>query len=70
MKKLASLNGFPKSISTSVIKRVLNKSINDSQTDDDNNIIKFYLSLPYFGSAGVVLVKKCIITLRKNIKKM
>ena len=69
MKKFASWNGFPKSVSTSIIKRALNKSINDSHTDADNDI-KFYLSLLYFGRAGVMLVKKCIIALKKNIKKM
>ena len=69
IKKFASWNGFPKSISTSIIKRALNKSINDNHTDDDNDIIKFYLNLPYFGRAGEMLVKKYIRTLKKNIKK-
>ena len=67
-KKFASWNGFPKSISTSIIKHALNKSINDYHTDDDN-YIKLYLNLPYFGRVGEMLVKKCIRTLKKNIKK-
>ena len=65
-KKFASWNGFPKSISTSINKHALNKSINP--TDDDNDI-KFYLKLPYFRRAGEMLVVKCIRTLKKNIKK-
>ena len=69
IKKFASWNGFPKSISTSIIKRALSKSINEYHTDDDNDIIKFYLNLPYFGRTGEILVKKCIRTLKKNIKK-
>ena len=44
VKKLASCNGFPKSISNSIIKRALNKSINDNLTDGDHDIIKFYLN--------------------------
>ena len=44
VKKLASWNGFPKSISNSIIKRALNKSINDNHTDGDHDIIKFYLN--------------------------
>ena len=43
-------------------------AINDYHTDDDNDI-KFYLNLPYFGRAGEMLVKKCNRTLNKNIKK-
>ena len=39
IKKFASCNGFPKSISTSIIRHALNKSINDNYTDDDNDII-------------------------------
>ena len=35
-KTFASSNGFPKSISTSIIKGALN-----NHTDDDNDIIKF-----------------------------
>ena len=69
IKKFASLNGFQKSISNSIIKRGLNKSINDNHTDDDHDIIKFYLNLPYFGRAGEMLVKKCIRSLKRNIKK-
>ena len=41
IKKFASWNGFLKSISTSIIKRALNKSINEYHTDDDNDIIQF-----------------------------
>ena len=68
--KSASCNGFPKSVSSSIIKCALNKSIIDNHTDDDNNTIKFYLTLPYFGRAGEILVKKCIIRmLKKNIEK-
>ena len=44
VKKLASWNGFPKSISNSIIKRALNKSVNDNHTDGDHDIIKFYLN--------------------------
>ena len=44
VKKLASWNGFPKPISNSIIKRALNKSINDNHTDGDHDIIKFYLN--------------------------
>ena len=69
IKKFASWNSFPKSISTSIIKRALNKFINEYHTDDDKDIIKFYLNLPYFGRAGEMLVKNCIRTLKKNIKK-
>ena len=69
IKKFVSWNGLPKSISTSIIKRALSKSINDYHTDDDDNDIKFYLNLPYFGRAEEMLVKKCIRTLKKNIKK-
>ena len=68
IKKFASWNGFPKSISTSTIKSALNKSINEYHTDADNDI-KFYLNLPYFGRAGEMLVKKCIRMLKKNIKR-
>ena len=68
--KFASCNGFPKSVSSSIIKCAFNKSIIDNHTDDDNNTIKFYLTLPYFGRAGEILVKKCIIRmLKKNIEK-
>ena len=42
IKKFASSNGFPRSISTPIIKGALNKSIIDNHTDDDNNAIKFY----------------------------
>ena len=60
---------------TSIIKRALNKSINDNHTDDDNDTIEFYLNLPYlnlpyFGRAGEMLVKKCIRMLKKNILKV
>ena len=68
IKKFASWNGFPKSISALIIKRASNKSINDNHTDDDDDIIKFYLNLPYLGRAGEMLVKKSIRTLKKNIK--
>ena len=68
IKKFASRKSFPKSISTSIIKHALNKSINDYHTDD-NNDMKFYLNLPYFGRAGEMLVKKCNRTLNKNIKE-
>ena len=66
--KFASWNGFQKSILTSIIKRALNKSFNDNHIDGDNDI-KFYLNLPYFGKAREVLVKKCIRSLKKNLKK-
>ena len=69
IKKFASLNGFQKSISNSIIKRGLNKSINDNHTDGDHDIIKFYLNLPYFGRAGEMQVKNCIRSLKRNIKK-
>ena len=68
-RKFVSWNNFPKFISTSIIKHALNKSIIGNHADDDNDIIKFYLNLPYFGRAGEMLVKKCIRTLKKNIKK-
>ena len=64
IKRFASSNGFPKSILTSIIKRALN-----NHTDDDNDIIKFYLNLPYFGRAGEMLVKKCIRALKKKYQK-
>ena len=57
------------SISNSITKYALNKSINEYYVDDDNDTIKFYLNLPYFGRAEEILVKKCIRTLKKNIKK-
>ena len=60
IKKFASLNGFQKSISNSIIKRGLNKSINDNHTDGDHVIIKFYLNLPYFERAGEMLVKNVL----------
>ena len=60
---------FSKSISTSVSKLEFNKSINDNHSDDDNDIMKCYLNLPNFGRAGEMLVKRCIRTLKKNIKK-
>ena len=60
IKKFASCNGFPKSISNSIIKRALNKSINEYHTDDDNDIIKCYLNLLYFGRAGEILVKSAL----------
>ena len=69
IKKFSSWNDFPKSILTLIIKRALNKSINDNNSDDHNDIIKFYLNLPYFGRVGEMLVKKCSRTLKKNIKK-
>ena len=50
------------------LKKALNKSINDNHTDGDNDIIKLYLNLPYFARVWM-LVKKCITTLKKNIKK-
>ena len=31
--------------------------------------MKTYLNLPHFGRAGEMLVKRCIRTLKKNIKK-
>ena len=68
IKKFASWNGFPKSISTSIIKRALSKSIYDNHTGDNNDAIEFYLNLPCFEKAGEVLVKKCIRTAKKNIK--
>ena len=69
IKKFATWNGFLKSISNSIIKYALNKSINEYYVDDDNDTIKFYLNLPYFGRAEEILVKKCIRTLIKNNKK-
>ena len=72
LKKFASWNGIPKSILTPIIKCPFNKSINEYHTDDDDDdddIIKFYLNLPYFGRAGEILVKTCIRTLKKNVKK-
>ena len=69
IKKFVSWNGFTKFFSTSTIKLALNKNINDNHTDDDNYIIKFHLNLLCFGRAGEMPVKKCIRTLKKNIKK-
>ena len=66
--KFASWNGFPKSILTLIIKRALNKSFNDNHVDGDNDI-KFYLNLPYFGKAREKKKKKCIRSLKKNLKK-
>ena len=60
VKKFTCWNGFLKSVLTSIIERALSKSISEYHTDDDNDIIKFYLNLPYFGKAGQMLVKKCI----------
>ena len=57
IKKLASCNSFPKSISTSIIKRALTKSINEYHTDDNNDTIKIYLHLSYLGRAGEMLKK-------------
>ena len=53
---------------TSIIKRALNKSINDNHSEGDNGI-KFYLNLPYFGKAGEMLVQKYVRSLKKNLKK-
>ena len=50
------------------LKKALNKSINDNHTDDDD-IIKLYLNLPYFARVWMLAKKKCITTLKKNIKK-
>ena len=52
IKKFASWIGFLKSISTLIIKCALNKFISEYHTDDDNDIIKFYLNLWHFGRAG------------------
>ena len=57
-KKFTSWSGFPKSILTLITKRALNEPINDNHADGDNDIIKFYLNLPYSGRAGEKLVKK------------
>ena len=43
-----------------MIKCALNWSINDHHTDDDNDIVKFYLNLSYFGRAGEMLVKTAL----------
>ena len=60
IKKFASGNGFQKSIWTSIIKRILNKSINNNHTDDDIDTLKFYLSISYFGRARGILVKRAL----------
>ena len=43
--KFGSWNGFPKSILTSIIKHAIKKSISDSRTDGDNDVMKFYMML-------------------------
>ena len=69
IKKFAPWNGFPKAISTSIIKRALSKSCTESQSEENNETIKIYMNLPYLGNAGDLLVKKCIKTLKRNIRK-
>ena len=60
IKTFASGNGFRKSIWTSIIKRTLNKSINNNHSDDDTDTLKFYLNISYFGRARGILVKSVL----------
>ena len=55
---------------TSIIKCPLNKSVNENHADHGNDIVKFYLNLPYFGIVEGMLVKSTLeIQKQRNKQK-
>ena len=74
IKKFASWNGFPRSVSNRLISRFVNSSPNqNTNSEEDTDAIVLWFNVPYIGSTGEHLIKsfrKKIINLMNTNKKI
>lgn len=70
IRKLMSWNGFPKYVSNKIIRNLVEK-YKDNATpnvrEDDDNISKVFVRLPYCGSNGERLIRKCISRIKRQL---
>ena len=57
------------SIRNVIIKQTLSKSSRQEKLHNYDDMIKFYINLPYMGYAWKQLVRSCIKKLKRNIRK-
>lgn len=68
IRKFMSWNGFPKHVTKSLLSR-LNKN-NNHQQNEVTDIPTIWLTLPYAGVKGEILVKSCIRKIRRYLKNV
>ena len=70
IKKLMSWNGFPKYTCNKIIKNLIDKYKNDTTrnvVEDDENVSKVFVRLPYCGAIGERLIRKCISRITRQL---
>ena len=63
-----SWNGFPKYVRKSLLNRLCRNNGNRTPVNEDADVPKIWLSLPYAGLKGETLVKSLIRKLRRYLK--
>ena len=60
IKKLASWNGFPRSVIKSIIHQVLNKTDKNTDNAELPEVLTIYVCMPYYSDKGLLLLKSCL----------
>ena len=66
-----SWNGFPKYVANKIIRNLVekyNSGATSNAIDDDENIGKVFVRLPYCGPSGEQLIKTCISRIKRQLK--